>query len=489
MAKKALGLIVGNASYPGYELINPVNDANDISSILRKLGFITVTKTECTLSQMDFEVDKFGDELNKYDIGLFFFAGHGLQIRGENYLAAVNTNFHDEISVQYSSTPLNKVLDVMYRNKDGTNIVILDACRDNPFEKAWNRSIKQRGLAPMYAPKGSIIAYATSPGETAADGTSGNGLYTSALLSHIETENIPIEELFKRVRNTVYAFSKGKQTTWEHTSLTGTFYFNSGDLASVIIPIYSDKVVADTRYKAMSNSPAERIIDDLRKYDWNYQNPAIDSIPRINPKEESKDTLFILGRNILQSACGGSFRAEAFVRNIKDNTIRFNIEGENHLLRGLLFEIYFDSEGKFRREKFKTCFLNEILEIQSDNKFKDPILFIQEQLKQFFNILFIVPSIPPQNISLDLFFDKNDDEEFIIKEILFEGKNVLQKKDDNSIFSSGDYYETILFQSLAGKISSLIATPINQIKINTNYDLTMDSKVQYPYGTVISKNS
>jgi len=143
MAKRACGLIFGNAKYPGYELANPVNDANDITVVLRKLGFITVTKTDCTLVQMNLEIEKFGDELNKYDIGLFFFAGHGLQIKGANYITAIDTRFHDEDSVEYSSVSLNKLLDVMERNKEGTKIIMLDACQDNPYERAWSRSVKQ----------------------------------------------------------------------------------------------------------------------------------------------------------------------------------------------------------------------------------------------------------------------------------------------------------------------------------------------------------
>ena len=245
----ALALIIGNSDYPGSKLKNPTNDATDFESVLKRLGFFTTCHTNLGIKDLDLQIGNFGTDLDNYDIGLFYFAGHGLQIDGENFLTAIDTNFKSEIDAKFSSVTINKVLSYMERSKSSTNILILDACRNNPFERAWSRGIKQRGLAPMYAPKGTLIAYATSPGQTASDGAGRNGLYTESLLKHIEEENIGIEDLFKKVRNSVYTFSKGKQTSWEHTSLTSTFKFNSGQLSHSLKNPYSPKVVADKNYK------------------------------------------------------------------------------------------------------------------------------------------------------------------------------------------------------------------------------------------------
>jgi uncharacterized caspase-like protein len=159
-------------------------------------------------------------------VGLFFYAGHGIQVNGNNYLIPVDARLQDENDVEYDCVRAGRILGKMESAGTRTNIVILDACRDNPFERSWNRGAQGKGLAFMNAPSGSLIAYATSPGTTAADGTGGNGVYTSALLEHIQTPGITIEEVFKRVRTSVRQQSQSKQIPWESTSLEGNFYFN-----------------------------------------------------------------------------------------------------------------------------------------------------------------------------------------------------------------------------------------------------------------------
>jgi len=127
--------------------------------------------------------------------------------------------------VEYDCVRAGRILAKMENAGTKTNIVILDACRDNPFERGWHRGAKGNGLAFMNAPSGSLVAYATSPGNTASDGSGSNGLYTSALLKHINSPNISILEMFQSVRKTVKEGSGGKQIPWESTSLEGNFYF------------------------------------------------------------------------------------------------------------------------------------------------------------------------------------------------------------------------------------------------------------------------
>jgi len=224
--EKRLALVIGNSEYVyGGGLANPVNDARSMKQTLEVLGFSVIEYADCTQKTMKIAMDEFGEQLKSYDVGLFFYAGHGLQVRGNNYLIPVDAKLEDVNDVEYDCVRAGRILGKMESAGTRTNIVILDACRDNPFERSWNRGAQGQGLAFMNAPSGSLIAYATSPGTTAADGSGRNGLYTSALLEHIQTPDITIEEVFKRVRTTVRQSSQSKQIPWESTSLEGNFYF------------------------------------------------------------------------------------------------------------------------------------------------------------------------------------------------------------------------------------------------------------------------
>jgi len=167
---------------------------------------------------------QFGEALASSSVGLVFFAGHAFQIEGKNYLAGVDTRTAVEQSVKYSALDLDYVLDIMKGAASPTNFVILDACRNNPFA-GRPRSVASNELASVYAPKGTLVAYSTSPGQTSLDGTGRNGPYTEALLQHIATPNLLVETMFKRVRSTLEGLTNGRQTSWEHTSLTGDFRF------------------------------------------------------------------------------------------------------------------------------------------------------------------------------------------------------------------------------------------------------------------------
>jgi hypothetical protein len=224
--EKRLALIMGNAEYThGGSLDNPVNDVRSIASALKKLNFKVIREENTTQRSMKKAIDRFGQSLEGYDVGLFFYAGHGVQVNGVNYLVPVNANLNSQNDVEYDCVNAGRVLAEMEDAGSKTNIMILDACRDNPFERSWTRNAKGTGLAFMNAPSGSLIAYATSPGKTAADGSGKNGLYTQALLKNLSTPDITVLEMFQRVRVMVMKQSRDKQTPWESTSLRGNFYF------------------------------------------------------------------------------------------------------------------------------------------------------------------------------------------------------------------------------------------------------------------------
>ena len=174
--RRLTALVIGNAAYPAPDdLPNPVHDATDIAEKLRNFGFSVIERTDCTKKQMDRAVRDFKATLSANDVALFFFAGHGMQIEGENYLAPIDVDASDELEAKHSSLALNKVIETMEKGANATSIIVLDACRNNPFARAWTRSAKTRGLAPIYAPRGTLIAHATSPGQVASDGAGRNG--------------------------------------------------------------------------------------------------------------------------------------------------------------------------------------------------------------------------------------------------------------------------------------------------------------------------
>jgi uncharacterized caspase-like protein len=225
--EKRLALIIGCSKYEyAGELKNPINDAYAMKSKLENLGFTTILRENPTLRDLKMVVDDFGIELKNYEVGLFYFAGHGVQVNGLNYLVPIEANLIAERFVEYDCLRADRVLGHMENCGIDINIVILDACRNNPFERTWGRGLTGRGLAMMDAPIGSFVAYSTAPGKTASDGEGNNGLYTELLSKEIETRNLPITQLFQKVRKGVMTKSNNQQVPWEATSLTSDFYFN-----------------------------------------------------------------------------------------------------------------------------------------------------------------------------------------------------------------------------------------------------------------------
>jgi hypothetical protein len=224
--EKRLALIIGNSDYIyGGSLTNPVNDARAMADALKKVGFEVMEYENLKQPDMKKAIDDFGNKLYGYDVGLFYYAGHGIQSDGFNYLIPVEAQLLAYEDVEYDCVRADRILSKMEYASTDVNVLILDACRDNPFERKWNRAAAGKGLAFMDAPSGSLVAYATSPGRTAADGAGKNGLYTEALLKYIQKRGLQIEEVFKNVRREVESKSGGKQTPWESTSLKGYFYF------------------------------------------------------------------------------------------------------------------------------------------------------------------------------------------------------------------------------------------------------------------------
>lgn len=223
-----VALVIGNAAYKRDPLDNPVNDARLIARTLDKAGFKVTLRENLDRAGMFNALREFGARLNENTVAVLYYAGHALQLRDQNYMIPVDAEIRSEDEIGVQGMDLTYILGQMSRAKSRVNVVILDACRDNPFAKRSSNT--SQGLAQMDAPIGTLLAYATAPGKGAPDGigTRGNSVYTAQLAQHLLTPGLPVELMFKRVREAVVRESRQLQVPWEHSSLLGEFAFVPG---------------------------------------------------------------------------------------------------------------------------------------------------------------------------------------------------------------------------------------------------------------------
>jgi len=285
-------LVIGNSDYRSSPLKNPVKDATDMAAELRKLGFSVTRLLNATQSQMRKAIRQFGRSLKKGGVGLFFYAGHGMQVKGVNYLIPIEAGIEEEDEVQDFAVDAGMVLRKMQTAENRLNMVFLDACRNNPFARSFRSS--QKGLAQMDAPSGSMISYATAPGKVAADGTDRNGTFTKHLLSQLKTsDNIELAQLMKRVGKGVQNETGKKQVPWVSSSITGDFYFKGKSVAQSIQPT----TPPDTHRPLSINEEEEFWIavkdsdsaKDFEEYLNNYPDGRFASIAKIKIRQLSEE--------------------------------------------------------------------------------------------------------------------------------------------------------------------------------------------------------
>ena len=262
-AGKRVALVIGNSEYQNTSpLKNPVNDANLMTSSLRGSGFEVTKILNADFKTMKRAMLDFGRDLrNSPEAGLFYYAGHGVQVRGENYLIPVNAQISDEDEVDLEAININSFLRVMNSSSSAINIVVLDACRNNPFARSF-RSVS-RGLAPVDAPKGTYIAYATAPGDVAADGKGDNSPYSVALAKAIKQGGITIEQVFKQARKSVLETTDAKQVPWETSSITGNFFFREREEVVEKPPVIEKPII--TKPIINNNSQARNEAENVYK--------------------------------------------------------------------------------------------------------------------------------------------------------------------------------------------------------------------------------
>ena len=239
-AEPRTALVIGNGAYRDAPLKNPVNDARDVSAKLRELGFLVIERLDADRPIMRQALREFEQRLRQQrGVGLFYYAGHGVQLKGQNYLIPVGVDIRQEFEVPDEAGDAEAVLRAMESAGNEFNIVILDACRNNPFTRGFGAS--GRGLARMDGPAGTFIAYATAPGAISQDGRDGrNSPYTASLLAAMSVPGLSLEQVFKQVLVAVERETGGAQIPWVASSLRGEFYFNAVASAPAPSPAPTD---------------------------------------------------------------------------------------------------------------------------------------------------------------------------------------------------------------------------------------------------------
>ena len=275
-------LVIGNGAYADSPLRNPVNDARLMAEALRSHGFSVTEALDIGQIAMKRAIKDYGNRLEAAGpdaVGWFFYAGHGLQVGGENYLIPVGAEIEDEADVDIYAVAASNLLKTLGRAGNGLNIVVLDACRNNPFMRAFRSP--QRGLALMSAPTGTLIAYSTAPGEVAADGDGDNSPFSTTLATQIGRPGVPIELMFRSVRQAVLAATQGRQTPWEASSLTGADFYLVPALATDQPP-----PDAGTRDLALWNTVKDSDDPDrLQSYLTAYPNGIFAALARLRIDE------------------------------------------------------------------------------------------------------------------------------------------------------------------------------------------------------------
>ncbi|MFT5221235.1 MAG: putative caspase-like protein [Planctomycetota bacterium] len=223
-AQSRTALVIGNSNYPAAGLKNPVNDARLMTQTLINKGFVVTTLLDAGKREMKESIRSFTRSLDEDSVGLFYFAGHGIEIDGNNYLIPVDAEIGSETDVEFEGVNAGRILSGLKRANNGLNLVVLDACRNNPYSRSFRST--SRGLSRMQPASGSLILYATEPGSVAADGKGDNGVFTEHLVNAINRKGFSIEKVFKITARDVSRATAKKQTPYIEGVVLGDFYFD-----------------------------------------------------------------------------------------------------------------------------------------------------------------------------------------------------------------------------------------------------------------------
>ena len=354
LAAKRVALVIGNSDYATAPLPNPVNDSRLMVETLNLLGFEVIEQLNADQRSMKRAIRDFGRKIEQYGkdtVGLFYYAGHGVQIGGINYLIPIGADIRLESDVDIEAVSANSLMRTIAYTPNSLNIVILDACRDNPFARSF-RSVS-RGLAEITASRGTLVAYSTSPGAVALDGEGDNSPYTEALAEAMQTPGLPVEQVFKKVRVAVNKATSNQQTPWESSSLVGSFFFKekepepppSAGTAGPAVPNY-DRAIELAFWNAIKDSDDTAAFEAyLAEYpagkfvklaQWRLRSISAQQLARLTPTEapraaiEQLDLTFVaLGAATLRAEPGASAQSLGRLTMHEQVTVTGKVTGKD----------------------------------------------------------------------------------------------------------------------------------------------------------------
>lgn len=479
--KRFIALVIGNGQYDDSyyrNLANPINEADAIACVFSKLKYEVSVGKDLTYKEYVNIFDRFLKKIQdeKADAAIIYFAGHGLNINAQDCLIMKDTPPYEmgKVGIIDLSVPVSKICQNLNTVGDQLNIIIIDACRNDPNQTVRGLASTQEtslfgmGTTASHLPYQTFIAYSTSVGGTASDGnaTDGHSLYTKTLLENIKEENLPIESLFKRVRNKVYRGYNNLQLPWEYSCLTEEFCFNYGQLNSYFDKPYSEAAYNDGTYISQ-NGDVNEIINGLKNYTYDVQNTAVGILHRIYKIINDRNDLFIIGRNLLQAAHGGAFECQ---KEISYTSLRkYMWQGENHVLNGILYEMYFDKNNQFRDSVKGKNMLDDIAQILAYPEFKNSCKFIQMPLAEYKDRLYYIPGTSDRcTVTVELgssYMNMFDENVWNINSILIKGKKI-----QNPI----PFDREIDAVELRSYIQQMIATPSLCLQIRYSENVNKD---------------
>jgi len=443
---KRIALCIGNDEYKNMpRLCGAVNDAKSVSVELTELGFEVICLCNLDRAAMVDTITSFVDRIEECDSALFYYAGHGYQIDGENILAPTDLDINQRTAaIKYNAFPLEDLMRSLDKYPDKVKVFIFDACRTILSERG---SVK--GFAPVLAPQGSIIAFSTSPGQLSSENVSSkHGYYTEVLLNYIKLPRVNIETIFKKTREQLVAIFGGKQIPWEHTSLVGDYYLNPNTIYDGVN--YSPEALADSRYHS-SNSYVREIIDGLKSHNWYTQGAVLLRISTLNFKEVTASDLFVIGRNIYQSADGSCFDAQSYINDFSGKKIPD--EAKLHILNGIAYEIYFTSHNILRIHP-KTGYYMPVIQLLEKDEFYGSKAFITSILCKIDNQILYIPG---QNEIMD--FVAETDDKNRLQSITYKGTDVLFGGDGKKYNFDIEYPIEYSVDQLINEIACQVAAP------------------------------
>ncbi|MBR0162975.1 MAG: caspase family protein [Oscillospiraceae bacterium] len=466
-------LCIGNN---GYQILPRlaccICDATAISQSLTSLGFETILQTDLDRESMTNEIIEFAEKADQYDVILLYYAGHGFQADGDNILAPIDLNINARpAAIRMSAFPLSELMNQLNKYPEQTKIVILDACRET---LGYRGSFQY--FAPVSAPQGSVIAFSTSPGQSAKENdATGHGKYTEALLRYISLPRVPVETVFKKVRELLVSETGGTQIPWEHTSLIGDFYFNPDTIYDGIT--YTPEAKADGKFHFSQDSPIRSIVEGLKSYNWPTQEAAERKISGLDYSDLSSNELFVLGRNIYQSACGNSYACQRFISRFANNS-SIPQAAKLHILNGMAYEIYFDSENNLRSD-FKSDYYSPVIscleqaQFYANREFLASFLCKVEQRPIY---------IPGQNEIMDLNIKgQNESDRYRVLDIYYQGKPILFEKGGSEKLTGKEYSCEVPCNEFEQRIASILAAPLDCVRFQYDAPVRQESTLLIPY--------